>query len=229
MLKIYSTFSKDIIFNNDRKLLSVKNGGPALFIKQVLDKQNNNEEINTGDVFENEIMLTKKGEKGKIKKEGKEDKKIKNIKDSDFIIISTIAKEWMLNGNISPRVKIFLDIQGYARTSKQSDDFFKASFWNNIFCIKGVAEELNKLPKNMIKNQKSKCLITTRGANGSIIYFKNKKYIFKTKKISSRDTIGAGDTFFANFVIKFIETKNIIESGNFATKETEEFLISKYN
>jgi sugar/nucleoside kinase (ribokinase family) len=94
--------------------------------------------------------------------------------------------------------------------------------------MKGNEEEIGKLPRNILENQKKKMLIITRGARGVLVYFHNKKYEFIGKKIRSVNTIGAGDTFFANFIVTFLKTDgNIMESGNFAISKTEKFLLMK--
>lgn len=227
MLKIYSTFSKDIILDENRNRIVIRKGGPAFFIEKVFRKHKVRYEMNSGNVLKVEIVLTKEGEKGKVKGEIKESKEIQNINNNDFVLISTICGEWVLGDNILSGAKIFLDIQGYIRTKKKVDDFLNNDFWDKVFCIKGTEEEINKLPEKIIKNQKKKCLVITKGKNGSVIYFKNKKYAFCPKRINSKDTIGAGDIFFANFFLKFMETNDIIKSGTFATKETENFLITK--
>jgi hypothetical protein len=226
MIKIYSTFSRDVILDENKNQIAIRKKGPAFFIEKVLKKHKIKYEMNSGDVFKVEITLTKKGERGKIKKGVKRIGEIKNIKSNDFVIISTIAKEWTFGSNISRKAKIFLDIQGYMRTENQND-FFDRDFLDKILCLKGTKEEVKRLPKKIIINQKKKCLVITKGKSGSVIYFKKKRYIFHPKKIEVEDAIGAGDIFFASFIVKFIETNNITISGTFATKETENFLIGK--
>jgi len=61
-------------------------------------------------------------------------------------------------------------------------------------------------------------IITTLDGSGAA--YKGK--IIKTEKVKNADVSGAGDTFVAGFVAKYLETKNIIESinwANFCAKE----------
>lgn len=228
MIKIYSTFSEDIILDKNSK--SIKKGGPAFFIEKIFKKYKIKYKLHTNDVLKIEIKITNKRERGKIINNINESKKIKNIKNNDIIIISTIGNEWILDNKYIPsQTKIFLDIQGYIRANKKTDVLFKSSFWDKICCIKGTEKEINNLSKDIIKNQKKKCLIITKGEKGSIIYNKNKKYIFKTKKIESKNTIGAGDTFFAAFVYFFTKTNSIEKSGILATDEVKNFLNDKHS
>lgn len=226
MIKIYSTFSKDTILDNGRKL--TKKGGPAFFIERLLKKYKIKHKLYSDGVIKVEIKIINNDESGKIISKIKKNNKIRNIKNNDLIVISTIGREWILdNEAIPPQAKIFLDIQGYVRTKEKQDKFFKNNFWDKIYCIKGTEKEINKLPKKIIANQKKKCLILTKGENGLIIYFKNKRYIFRPKKLKLKNTIGAGDTFFAALVANFIKTKKLIQSGKFAVEEAEKFLLIK--
>lgn len=227
MIKVFSTYTKDIIhdINNGRKIN--RDGGPAFFIENVFKK--------------NKIKYTMNVQKAKIEiyvKDGIEKgilsgslktREIKNIRNEDIIIISTVDNEWIPCDNLPNGAKIFLDVQGYARSARKNRGVYKLDFWNNIFCMKSNDHEIKELPKKIINNQKKKCLIISKGNKGAEIYFKNKKCIFVAKKIKSKDTIGAGDTFFANFIVKFMYTNDIIKSGNFAIKKTDFFLISKNN
>ncbi len=221
MVKVYSTFSRDKILDANNKAVSVKKGGPALFIEGIFKKYKVKYLMNTGNVIDVEIKVTENGETGEIISELKENK-IKGVHSNDVVLISTIGKEWLLD-NSMPAKKIFLDIQGYMRVNK-TNTFFHNNFWEKIYCIKGTEKEIKRLPSGIRSKQKEKCLIVTKGKRGSVIYFKGKKHNFYPEKIDAKNTIGAGDVFFAAFAIKFIETNDVIASGNFATREAEVFL-----
>jgi len=228
MIKVFSTYTKDIIHNIIDNSKITQKGGPAFFIDQVFKKKKVDYNLKTNLEIEVEIKVSKKTETGKIKSKIIE-KEIKNIKREDTIIISTIGREWILGSRIIDESNIFLDIQGYARTTKINDDLFDMEFWSQIFCIKGTAAEMKKLPLKILRKQKERCLIITKGSKGAEIFYNSKKYIFNPKKqLSVKNTIGAGDVFFANFIISFIKTKGDIQkSGNFAIRETELFLTTK--
>ncbi|MDP1818146.1 MAG: PfkB family carbohydrate kinase [Leadbetterella sp.] len=226
MIKIFSTYTKDEIHNQDSDLRIVRNGGPAFFIENVFKENKIKYEI-TSQKAVIEIKVKNEIEKGFLKNKLKV-RSIKNIKNSDLIVISTVDNEWVPDIKSSDKAQIFLDVQGYVRSARKNQKIYKAGFWNNIFCLKTNDQEIKELPKETINKQKNKCLIMTRGSRGAVVYFKNKKHIFTAKKIKSRDTIGAGDTFFASFITGFIKSKgNIEKSGKFAIKEAEKFLLSK--
>lgn len=226
MIKIFSTYTRDKIYNQDNGLKIIRNGGPAFFIKNVFEKNKVNYKISASKADIN-IQIINGAEKGVLASKLKE-RKINNIKGSDIILISTVDREWILPGNFPEKARIFLDVQGYVRSARKNPEIYKSDFWNNIFCLKTNDREIKELPKNIVRNQKNKCLIITKGSKGATIYFKNKKYIFTTKKIKLNDTIGAGDTFFTGFIVEFIKSRgNITKSGKFATEEAENFLLAK--
>ena len=211
MIKIFSTYTKDDICNQDNCLKINRKGGPAFFMENVFKKNKIKYEIISQKAVI-EIKVKNGKEKGILKTKLKE-KSIEDIKSEDLVVISTVDREWILNTKIPAKAQVFLDVQGYIRSSRKNPEIYKLDFWNNIFCLKTNDREIKELPKNIVRNQKNKCLIMTKGSKGAVVYFKNKKYVFKTKKIKLDDAIGAGDTFFAGFITGFIKNKGANKSS----------------
>lgn len=223
MIRVFSTYTKDILFDKNNNFIQAQKGGPAFFIGKIFKKNKLNYKLFSQEA-EVKIKILNTTEKGKLITK-LEEKKIKNIKKNDIVIVSTVGKEWILPDNIKGIV--FLDVQGYIREAKNNPSFYDLEFWNNIFCIKGNKKEISKLPKVILDNQKEKLLIITNENKGAIIFFQGREYILKAKKVRSKDAIGAGDTFFGNFIYRFIKTKDVLRSGKFAISETENFLLKK--
>ncbi len=98
----------------------------------------------------------------------------------------------------------------------------------SIFCLKATEKETKYLPKSFINSQKQKVLLITKGKSGCEIYgFGKKKSIKPSMIVKSPDTIGAGDYFFANFLINFIKTQNPFISAESAVENIIKFLLSK--
>lgn len=171
MIKIFSTYTQDIIQNQESRITAVRNGGPALFLEQTFKKHRIQYKMNATKA-EVLITITANGEEKGISKSSPEKRKIKYAKN-DIVIISTIGKEYILDDNLPKEARVFLDIQGYIREKNKN-----LNFLDNIFCIKGNHKEINKLSKKILLHQKKKLLIVTNGKNGATIYFKNKKYRF---------------------------------------------------
>ncbi|MFA6048125.1 MAG: PfkB family carbohydrate kinase [Parcubacteria group bacterium] len=228
MIDIYSTFAKDFIYSNNN-LISQRKGGPAFFIENVFKKNDIKYRLFTGEPIQIKIQVIEKGESGTIESKIIKKAIIENNRN-DFILISTISDEWILKSDLSKEGEIFLDVQGYVRAAKEDGSIYKSILWNNIFCMKGTQQEIDLIPEDIIERQKDKLLIITNGNKGCKILFKKKERSFSPQRIIvAKDTIGAGDTFFASFMVKFMHTNDITKSGNFAVEETEKFLASKNN
>lgn len=59
-------------------------------------------------------------------------------------------------------------------------------------------------------------VILTRGAEGSILYWRGKEFSFSAFKTEEKDPTGAGDVFAAAFLVKYYQTDDPIESSRFA-------------
>ena len=77
-------------------------------------------------------------------------------------------------------------------------------------CIKRIYEEFLNL----------KMIIITRGAKGSLVYDcrNNEYYECDSQKVEVVSTVGAGDSFSASFLAKYIKTNDIKKALGFATK-----------
>ena len=122
----------------------------------------------------------------------------------DAIIISDYNKGFLNTSDIefcltTAKCPTFID------TKKILDKFvYNASF------IK-----INKPEMDLNTNYKQNNIIVTDGPNGAT--YKNQHYPVKNKVIVS-DVSGAGDTFLAGLVYKYIQTNNINKSINFANE-----------
>ncbi len=224
MIKLFSTYTKDIITNNGNEV--IKDGGPALFMKNVFSKNDIEYKIYAQEAIVK--IVVKDGDEKGVLQNSLNKKILQDINKDDVVAISTVSNEWIFDPNAVKENKVFLDAQGYIRYAKENPYFFEENFWDDIFCLKVNEQELKYLPHNIIDNQKAKCLIVTKGNIGVDVYTKNKKIFFNVDRIESSDTIGAGDTFFANFIVSFIKMGDTMEKNiNFAINETEEFLLNK--
>lgn len=228
-ITILSTYAQDELIDQNGRVVRRQKGGPAFYIKQVFKNGKTLFSLKTNQSMKVQILMTKKGEFGKIA----EKPKLKIVEFSKiispYLIISTILDEFNLDSLPLFRGKVFLDVQGYVRNG---NDFGKKKTWKprqeifeSIFCLKGTKEELKNIPLKFLKQQKQKILIVTNGKKGCEVFASGKRYIIKpTKIIKVKNTIGAGDTFFAFFVMQFIKTEKLLESVNFAVNKTSNFL-----
>lgn len=232
MLKtsVVSTFTKDTLVKSN-KVIAVRPGGPAYFIKNVLDESGIESELFCGEQLDVEIKLTDNGEYGRIVSNPKK-QSTSELKLSDWTIISTVLDEWILSDdNIPPY--LFLDLQGYVRSAGKS--YGKKHLWEeilqikkDIYCIKGTNNEIQYLPKDFVDQQKQKMLVITDGSNGSTVYFGGKSQHVNAENLTGLpDTIGAGDTYLTHFAISFMIDRDPLKAAEVATNKTAEYLKTK--
>ena len=138
-----------------------------------------------------------------------------NFKKYDAIIISDYNKGFLNEEDMEYISKsnpnTFLD-------SKRKFDTFNEGKWcYNFNFIKINSVEYNQNKKLIDSDPRlyNKCIIT-RGNNGC--EYNNK--IYPTVDVPIKNVSGAGDTFLASFVFKYLQCKNIEESIKFAQECT---------
>lgn len=131
----------------------------------------------------------------------------------DIIIISDYCKGFLALEDIiyiseNTNATIFID------TKKKISDIIPY-----VDIIKINNKEFNEnFDTNICLNQYDTILVVTNGEKGATKYYKDKIQYFDVHTISVRDVCGAGDTFLAGLVSKYIETNNIDTSIVFANK-----------
>jgi putative hydrolase of the HAD superfamily len=231
-ITILSTFAKDKLFFKKECLYKEQDGGPAFYISRVFEDEKIPFDLKSVPKIEVDILINKRGEFGKILSKPEAMKIDYSKIESPYLFISTILDEVDLSGINNFKGKVFIDIQGYVRNG---NDFGRKKFWNpkgeiadSFFCVKGTKEEIEYIPIDFRNRQKKKMLVITDGSNGSVVYCKGIKYKIKPKeKIKVADTIGAGDTYLAYFICKFIVTESARVSIEYATKKVFNFLSDK--
>lgn len=227
-IAIVSTYATDRKIYERSGAIEETPGGPLLFLKKALEELGLTPKIFHGENMLVEILVKEGDEFGKIN-EPRIKSPFPKVK-AGSAIVSTLLDEWDLTDADQYRGKLFVDVQGYVRDGSA---FGKKKSWQgvedvapNIFCLKGNSIEINMLPPEVVSDQKSKrMLITTRGKDGVEIFYQGQKLDIRPREvIKPKDTVGAGDTFFANFVYQFIKTGSTRKSAGFALQKTSEFL-----
>lgn len=228
-ISVVSTYATDrLIDAKTMEVRSVQRGGPVLYIVRALEELGLKPEVYTGEEMLVEILVKDDDEFGKIH-EPRITKTLPNI-STKSAIVSTLLREWDLSNAENYSGKLFVDIQGYVR---DGSEFGKKKKWENIvsiapyiFCLKGNDIEIAMLPAEVVKDQKkNRMLIITKDKKGVDVFYKGQYLSSEPNSIiNPPNTIGAGDTFFANFVYQFIKTSNAEKSAIFALNKTSDFL-----
>lgn len=228
-ISVVSTYATDRLINaSTMQIIKEQKGGPVLYIVQALQALGLEPRVYTGEEMLVEILVKEDDEFGKI-----HESKTKTplpLLETDSAIVSTLLDEWDLSSASQYDGKLFVDIQGYVRDGSA---FGKKKAWEDIktlapaiFCLKGNDVEIGVLPEEVIADQsQNRMLIITKGSAGVEAYYQRQRFDCSPKQIMHPPhTIGAGDTWFANFVTKFMETKDISASARFALDKTSDFL-----
>lgn len=228
-ISVVSSYATDRLINaKTKKVIKEQKGGPVLYIVQALQVLGIEPKVYTGEEMLVEILVRDEDEFGKIHEAG-----IKSLLpqlNTSSVIVSTLLDEWDLSKASDYSGKMFVDIQGYVRDGSA---FGKKKSWRDvenlgrfIFCLKGNDIEIGMLPEEIQEDQKrNRMLIITRDSKGVEIYYKGKRFENAPEVVvHPPNTIGAGDTWFANFVAKFMETEDVEKSAVFALNKTSEFL-----
>lgn len=155
----------------------------------------------------NQIIIRVDSEKNSISK-------IKNLYDIEFskydaIIISDYNKGFLDYEDIQyiceKHKLVFIDTKKII-----NEYFYKCRFIK----INEIEYDNNLTFSEILKNEFKEKLIITKGAKGA--EYNNK--IFSVNRVEIKDMVGAGDTFIASLVFKFLETNNIYESIKFANE-----------
>jgi D-glycero-beta-D-manno-heptose-7-phosphate kinase len=136
-------------------------------------------------------------------------KSLPNLDNYDLIVIADYNKGFLTKSDIkyiseNCKCKIFLD------TKKKLGDWCKS-----ITFLKINYSEYKRSKSYIESNSwlKDKTIIT-RGPNGCDFGGKN----YPTKEVSVKDVAGAGDSFLAGLIFKYIHTYNIEDSIEFANR-----------
>ncbi|MFA5446996.1 MAG: sugar kinase [Sphaerochaeta sp.] len=86
-----------------------------------------------------------------------------------------------------------------------TDDEMGALGWG-----KSISDLASRFPR-------CETIIRKEGADGATVFSKGKKYHFPAISVQVKDTVGAGDSFDAGFIVALLEGKSIQAAGKFAT------------
>lgn len=215
--------------NEEGEVIRKQRGGPAFYLERTFRREKVTSVLKTGPEMEVKILVAKTGELGMVSRGSSPQKVRFSDLKTPFLLISTVLNEFDLTELPQFRGFVFLDVQGYVRNGSR---FGKKKLWrptnrvfSSIFCLKGTGEELKSLPDHYLETQRGKILITTNGKSGCEIFTFGKRDVVKPKRIVvTGNTVGAGDTFFANFISHFTRTMDASVSARYAVKETSVFL-----
>lgn len=136
--------------------------------------------------------------------------------DYDAVVISDYNKGFLTEDDISTIIDMSKDSLVFIDTKKIITNFIDGV---NFLKINYNEYKNNISNINKIISYCEDGVIVTNGSHGCIYYkYPNIKKTFAGKKVDVSDVCGAGDTFLAGLVVKFLQSKNIDDSIKFANE-----------
>jgi sugar/nucleoside kinase (ribokinase family) len=105
-----------------------------------------------------------------------------------------------------------------------SHRFDLAALLKRADVVKASSEELARLTDASRSVLADRIVLETRGRYGTVIYGCSEEIHVRAKPVDVSDTIGAGDTFLAAFVVSLIDGASPPDAVEMASRFTEEWL-----
>ena len=226
---VVSSYATDILVNAQGEIISKQDGGPALYVMRALEECNVKADIISGKKIIVEILLKDSQEFGRVPVLPQKNRVNTNAL-KPWTIISTVCNEWVLSAPLPD--KLMVDLQGFVR---DGSNFGKKTlspeinkFAGEIYCLKGTEEEVACLTKKAIERQKTRMLVITNGPKPVTLYVNNEKSMISVVAVENpKDTIGAGDSFFAYFAAGLHQGLMPSRAVRYANCKTAVFLQKK--
>lgn len=229
---ILSTPARDTIRDKVKRTIREQPGGPALYLIKVFRREKIPFVTRLAPVINVEILVTKTKEIGRVTSPFRSTRVEFGKIKTPFLVVSTLLDEFSLDGIAKFKGQTFLDVQGYVR---DGHDFGVKKNWtlpkklyDSFYCLKGTAEELSYLPPELVRRQKQKALVCTKGADGVELFYQGQRYLVRPSRvIKANHTVGAGDTLFAFLISRYARTQELLDSVSYAVAKTSDFLAKR--
>lgn len=223
MIQVFSNFANDVLVYENNRIIP---WWPALWISKALDKFNTRYRLIIG----NEPAIVK------IDRDANnEDRGIiistpvipyEVQKESQLLLVSTLKDEFDLKLLSNVSLPVCIDIQGFLRgdngEKKRFDCGIIQTKWNVY--IKATQEEFSYIDNHT--DSWFIFIITDGWKDIEVLQWDNRYYI-PIQSWKFKDTIGAGDTFFAIFCSSFLETGDMKQAIQLSSIFTYWFLKDK--
>ncbi len=228
-ITLIASHTVDHIDDRDRGLQIERSGGPAHYCGTAISSLGYKPAIITGSKPA-DVFITISDHKEHIRIDQVPTIDLPERLPSRNIILSPILGEFNLRKLRSRRRAVFLDAQGYIRAPQGCSELdwqCNLHDLDNVVALKVNRGEFQHVHKSIIDFFKRRILLLTKGPHGGELWYHGRRINICGHKISTTDTLGAGDTFFGSFVVKFLETSDAVHAAKFAVSKAEELLKKK--
>lgn len=230
-IHIISSYAVDTIAARPGRKAHKRTGGPALWYQRYFRTQPVRFVISHGrKPGVAQITLRQGHERGTLVKKPSVIS-LKRMQYADAFVVSTLADEFDLASLVTLQGLRCVDVQGYVREAKgrglkhmRISDGIAKSF----DIVKMTAHEKKWISAKTLRIFKQKILLVTQSAKPTIVFEHRRRFAVKPRPVEAADTLGAGDTFFAAFVVAYVRKPNARKAVDIAMRATEKFLKGKW-
>lgn len=155
---------------------------------------------------------------------------LKRMQRADAFVISTLADEFDLTTLATLQGLRCVDVQGYVREAK-GKGLQRVRIPDGIArcfdIVKMTVHEKKWISAKTLRIFKQKILLVTQSAKPTIVFEHGRRFAVKPRHVEAADTLGAGDTFFAAFVVAYVRKPDVRKAAEIAMRATEKFLKGK--
>lgn len=148
---------------------------------------------------------------------------------ADAIILSPIMREIDIHHLPNLEGLVVVDLQGFVRrpgvrSGTPNREVDLAPLLRRVDVVKATAGELDALSRTSRAMLGDKILVVTRGQDGALVIQGNSTTVISSRPVHDVPTIGAGDTFLANFTASLLDGAPPVAATQKAARLTETFL-----
>jgi hypothetical protein len=230
-LLVISSFSWDHIYSEKNKKAIIQPGGPAYFITRALQQKCQSFAIETSNIT-HVFEYLNKGESIGSRMQSPPKIPLPKQKYTHYLISTQLQEFDVSQIEKIKGATIYLDLQGYTSSptfKKMRRLEIDPKIWRYLSFVKCNEREIEYLPSNFLEYVKQhKTFILTKGKDGVEFYIQGKRYLIAMQPIKTKNTLGAGDTFLANFTYFHMTGYSIQMAIKKSLQETKKFLQNKY-
>lgn len=145
------------------------------------------------------------------------------------VILSPIMREIDPHGVPHVDGLLVIDLQGFVREPSRpsgtvSHVFELTDLLEKADIVKASREELARLTGSSRASLDNRILLETHGRHGTVVHVRGKACHVPARPVDVADTIGAGDSYLAAFVVSLIDGATPEDAAAFAARFTEDWL-----
>lgn len=219
----------DYIENIDESTKLVRSGGPAFYCKQAIEAFGYNVRLLTSRRPTN-VHITIQDRHEKIRIDRIEKILLRRQPPVRNVLLSPILGEFELKRLAQENCRVFLDAQGYIRAKGEhlvQRWICTPNIVKNVVVLKVNQRESRYVPKKILKLFRSRILLITHGQAGVEVWERGKRHCIPGHYVETKDTLGAGDTFFGSFVATYLQSGDTLLAARLAVQKAEQLLQNK--